>query len=196
MNKEEYLDALRRALAQMPAEELEKQLGYYDELISDMCEEGMSETEAVAQLGEPGAVAKELLAALPLGTLVKSSIKPKKDWSPLSVLLIVLGFPLWFPLLAAFAAVILSILVTVWALALSFGAVVLALGLSALAIPIAAVAGLITEFSPLVLVGTMLAAAGLCVLGALALPPLFRGVAALCRAIWRGIKSIFIKKEK
>ena len=196
MNKQEYLDALRRALAQMPSEELEKQIAYYDELISDMCEDGMSETEAVAQLGEPGAVAKELLADLPLGTLVKSSIKPKKDWSPLSVLLIVLGFPLWFPLLVSFFAIVLSVLVTIWALALSFGAVVLALGLSALAIPIAAVAGVITEFSPLVLVGTMLAAAGLCVLGALAIPPLFRGVAALCRALWRGIKSIFIKKEK
>lgn len=196
MNKQKYLDALRRALAQMPSEELEKQIAYYDELISDMCEDGMSETEAVAQLGEPGAVAKELLADLPLGTLVKSSIKPKKDWSPLSVLLIVLGFPLWFPLIVSFFAIVLSVLVTIWALALSFGAVVLALGLSALAIPIAAVAGVITEFSPLVLVGTMLAAAGLCVLGALAIPSLFRGVAALCRAFWRGIKSIFIKKEK
>ena len=46
MNKQEYLDALGRALAQMPGEEREKQIAYYDELIQDMCEDGMSETEA------------------------------------------------------------------------------------------------------------------------------------------------------
>ena len=41
-----------------------------------------------------------------------------------------------------------------------------------------------------------LAAAGLCVLGAAALPLAVRGSARLCRAVGRGIKSIFIKKEK
>ena len=41
-----------------------------------------------------------------------------------------------------------------------------------------------------------LAAAGLCVLGATALPLAVRGSARLCRAVGRGIKSIFIKKEK
>ena len=196
MNKQEYLEALRGALAQMPQEEREKQLSYYDELIADMCEDGMSETEAVARLGDPAAVAQELLTALPLGTLIKTSIKPKKDWSPLAVVLIVLGFPVWFPLLLSFGAILLSMLITLWALAISFAAVVLALGLAAVAIPIAAVTGVLVETSPIVIVGSMLTLAGLCVLGALAIPPLFRGVVRLCRAIGRGVKSIFIKKEK
>ena len=46
MNKQEYLSALEYALEQMPPEEREKQLAYYDELICDMCEDGMSEEEA------------------------------------------------------------------------------------------------------------------------------------------------------
>ena len=196
MNKQEFLDALRAALAQMPAEEREKQIAYYDELISDMCEDGMSETETVAKLGDPQAIAEELLTALPLGTLIKTSIKPKKDWSPFAVVLIVLGFPLWFPLIVSFFAIVLSLLITIWARAVSFAAVVLALGLTAVAIPIAAVTGVLVEASPIVIVGSMLVLAGLCVLGALAIPPLFRGIARLCRAIWRGIKSMFIKKEK
>ena len=193
MNKQEYLEKLRRALAQMPPEELEKQLAYYDELISDMCEDGMSEAEAVARLGEPDAVAAELLAALPLGTLVKSRIRSAGSLSALNIVLLVLGFPLWFPLLVSAFAVVLSLLVTLWALAISFAAVVL--GLSAIAIPLALVFGF-AEGSPLVLIGLALVCAGLCVLGALLIPPLFRGVAALCRAIFRGVKSIFIKKEK
>ena len=58
MNREEYLEKLRLALAQMPAEEKERQIAYYDELISDMCEDGMSETEATAKLGDPAKVAE------------------------------------------------------------------------------------------------------------------------------------------
>ena len=182
MNREEYLEKLRLALAQMPAEEKERQIAYYDELISDMCEDGMSETEATAKLGDPGKVAEELLAALPLGTLVKSRIKSAGGLSALTIALLVLGFPLWFPLLiSAFAVVfslLLALLVTIWSLALISGSV---------------------TGSPLVIIGTALAAAGLCILGALALPPLFRALASLsrtlCRGLWRGIKSIFIKKE-
>ena len=195
MNREEYLEKLRLALAQMPAEEKERQIAYYDELISDMCEDGMSETEATAKLGDPAKVAEELLAALPLGTLVKSRIKSAGGLSALTIVLLVLGFPLWFPLLIAAAAVVLSLLIVLWALAVSYGAVVLALGVSAVAIPIGIVSGALTG-SPLMLIGTALAAAGLCVLGALGLPPVFRGIARLCRACGRGVKSLFIKKEK
>lgn len=203
MNKQEYLDKLRGALAQMPADELEKQIAYYDELISDMCEDGMSEAEATAKLGDPSAVAAELLAALPLGTLVKSRIKSGEKPSALAIVLIVLGFPLWFPLLiSAFAvvfSVVFSLLVTFWALAVSFAAVVLSLGFTAVAAPFGLLTGTLSG-SPLVIMGAALAAAGLCMLGAILLPPLFRGLVrlsgTLVGALWRGLKSIFIKKEK
>ncbi len=202
MNREEYLEKLRLALAQMPAEEKERQIAYYDELISDMCEDGMSEAEATAKLGDPGKVAEELLAALPLGTLVKSRIKSAGSLSVLTIVLLALGFPLWFPLLiSAFAVVfslLLALLVTIWSLAAALAAVVLSLGVAAVAAPIGLLSGAVTG-SPLVILGTTLAAAGLCVLGALALPPLFRAMArlsrAVCRGLWRGIKNIFIKKE-
>ena len=195
MTKTEFLDKLRRCLAQMPPEEREKQLAYYEELFDDMLEDGMSESEAAARLGDPAEIAKELLAELPLGTLVKSRVKQEKGLSPLAIVLIVLGFPIWFSLMAAVFAVILSLLITLWAVAISLGAVVLALGVSAVAVPIAVVTGAVSG-PPLVLIGAALAAAGLCVLGALGLPPLFRSMGRLCRAIWRGVKSIFIIKEK
>lgn len=195
MNKQEYLAALRRALEQMPPEEREKQLAYYDELICDMCEDGMSEEEAAARLGDPNAVAQELLAELPLSTLVKTRISSGGSLSPLVIALLVLGFPLWFPLLASAFAVVLSLLITLWALFVSYAAVVFALGLCAVATPLALVFGF-AEGSPLVLVGLALTSAGLCVLGARLIPPLFRGLTALCRAVVRSVKSIFIKKGR
>ena len=43
MTKAEYLDRLRKRLELMPPEEREKQLAYYDELFSDMLEDGTTE---------------------------------------------------------------------------------------------------------------------------------------------------------
>ena len=111
------------------------------------------------------------------------------------IALLVLGFPLWFPLLSSAFVVVLSLLITLWALFVSYAAVVFALGLCAVATPLALVFGF-AEGSPLVLIGLALTSAGLCVLGALLIPPLFRGLAALCRAVVRGVKSIFIKKRR
>lgn len=195
MNKQEYLAALRRALEQMPPEEREKQLAYYDELICDMCEDGMSEEEAAARLGDPDAVAQELLAALPLSTLVKTRISSGGSLSPLVIALLVLGFPLWFPLLASAFAVVLSLLITLWALFVSYAAVAAALLISAIALAIALPLGFV-EGSPLMAAGLLLAAAGAGILLALSLPPLARLLGRATKALGRGVKSIFIKKER
>lgn len=55
MQKTEFLDRLRAALADLPAEELEKTLGYYAEMIEDRMEDGMDEEAAVAAMGDPEA---------------------------------------------------------------------------------------------------------------------------------------------
>lgn len=194
MNKAEFLDTLRRALSQLPPEELEKQIAYYEELFADMQEDGLSEQEAAAKLGDPTQIAQELLIELPLGTLVKSCVKSAGRLSGLNIVLLVLGFPVWFPLLLSFGAVLLAVLIVLWSLVLSFGVVVLALGIVAVAAPIGLFVKLVSA-SPLLLIGSALIAGGLCVLGALALKPLCRGMAKLCAAIFKGIKSLFIKKE-
>lgn len=195
MNRADFLDALRRGLAQLPPEELEKHLAYYEELFADMQEDGLTEQEAAAKLGDPALLAQELLTELPLSTLVKTRVKSAGKLSALNIVLLVLGFPLWFPLLIAFAAVLLAVLVTLWALVLSFGIVVLALGLTAVVAPVGIFLKAVSA-SPLLLIGTALVAGGLCVLGALGFKPLCRGMAKLCAAIGKWIKSLFIVKKE
>ena len=194
MSKLEFMDALRRALAQLPPEELDKQLAYYDELFSDMLEDGLSEQEAAERLGDPARIAQELLTELPLGTLVKTRVKAAGGLSGLNIALLVLGFPLWFPLLLSFGAVLLAILVTLWSLALALAAVVLALGLSSVALTLAIFVRVVSA-SPVLLIGAALIVGGLCVLCALALRPLCRGLARLSAGLFKWIKSLFIKKE-
>lgn len=195
MNREEYLAALGRALEQMPPGEREKQLAYYDELICDMCEDGMSEEEATSRLGDPNAVAQELLTALPLSTLVKTRVRSSGSLSPLVIALLVLGFPLWFPLLAACGTVLLSLIITLWALFISYAAVAAALLIAAIALLFALPLGYV-EGSPLMAAGLLLASAGAGLLLSISLPPLARLLGRATKAIGRGIKSIFIKKER
>jgi uncharacterized membrane protein len=195
MTKTDYLARLRESLALMPAEEREAQLAYYEELFDDMLEDGMSEEQVVEHLGAPETVAEELLAEIPMTTLVKNRVKAEGRPSALTVVLLVLGFPLWFPLLVSVFAVVLSLVITLWALVIGFAAVVFSLGVTAIAAPVALVAGGF-QGSPLMVAGYALIAAGLCLLGVLALPPLCGAMARLCRAIGRGVKSIFIKKER
>lgn len=113
MNKSEFLHILRQRLSPLPAEEREQHIAYYEELFSDMLEEGMSEEEAAAHLGDPDAIAEEILAEQPLPRLVKNRVRPSGGWTALSVTLIILGSPVWLPLLIALAAVLLSCFVVI-----------------------------------------------------------------------------------
>ena len=194
MNKSEFLRILRQRLGQLPAEEREQNIAYYEELFSDMLEEGMSEEEAAAHLGDPEQIAREILAEQPLPRLVKSRVRPSGGWTALSITLIVLGSPVWLPLLIALAAVLLSVFVVIWALILSVLAAALAVGVSAVALLLAAIFGYL-KISGFLLTGLALICVGLCLLTGLL-------AAALCRAavrggkwLWRQIKKLLVKKE-
>ena len=194
MNKSEFLRILRQCLGQLPAEEREQNIAYYEELFSDMLEEGMSEEEAAAHLGDPEQIAREILAEQPLPRLVKSRVRPSGGWTALSITLIVLGSPVWLPLLIALAAVLLSVFVVIWALILSVLAAALAIGVSAVALVLAAIFGYL-KISGFLLTGLALICVGLCLLTGLL-------AAALCRAavrggkwLWRQIKKLLVKKE-
>ncbi len=51
MNKKEFLKALDSALQPIDKNEREQTLAYYEEIIADRCDSGMSEDEATASLG-------------------------------------------------------------------------------------------------------------------------------------------------
>ena len=95
MTKADFLQLLERALAQLPEEERRANLEYYSELLDDMLEEGMTEAEATAKLGSPSQIAQSILQEVPLGKLVSTRMKPKSGWTPLAIVLAVVGSPVW-----------------------------------------------------------------------------------------------------
>ena len=197
MTKADFLQLLERALAQLPEEERRRNLEYYSELLDDMLEEGMTEAEATAKLGSPGQIAQNILQEMPLGKLVTTRMKPKSGWTPLAIILAVVGSPVWVPLLLAAAALVLGMFVSLWALGVVAVAVVVGLAVIVVAAPIVAIrAAVLTLPLGLVLLGAGLVLLGLCVLGGLM-------AVELCRLLWQltvwlvhKIKGLFIRKEE
>lgn len=125
MTKQQFINELSAALHSMPREERYRTLQYYDELIDDKVEDGQPEEQAVADLGDPEQVAREILGQ------EETAEKPTKR-SAWWIVLLVLGCPLWGSLLLALLAVLLSVYLCLFVPTLVLG--VLAVGFLAAAI--------------------------------------------------------------
>lgn len=197
MSKADFLRLLERALMQLSEEERQKNLEYYSELLDDMMEEGMTEAEATAKLGSPNQIAQSILQEMPLSKLVSTRMKPRSGWTPLAIVLAVVGSPVWVPLLLSTVAIVLAVFVSIWALGFAAVAVVLGLAVAVVATPIFAVrAAVMTLPLGLMLLGAGLVLLGLCVLGGLM-------AVELCKLLWQltvwlahKIKGLFIRKEE
>ncbi len=62
MNRQDFLKALKRKLKNLKKEERRKYLEYYDEIISDIMETGVSEEEAVKRQGSVERIAADILS--------------------------------------------------------------------------------------------------------------------------------------
>ncbi|TGY73772.1 DUF1700 domain-containing protein [Enterorhabdus sp. NM05_H27] len=127
MNKQEYLARLRAALACLPEGEIEESVAFYTEMIDDRVADGLTEEEATAQLDDPKAAARAIIADLPV--VPRTVVRTKQRNRALYWTLVILGFPLWFPLLLAAGMLVLAGLLTIWCLIL--GLWLLAAGLLA-----------------------------------------------------------------
>ena len=190
MTRFEFFGALESCLSPMSPDERRARLDYYHELFDDMQEEGMSEAEVCARLGDPAAIARELLQDLPLSTLIRSRVKTgrEKAKSGWQTFLNVLGAPLWLALLLAALAVVLSVYVSVWAVIISLFAAFVAGVLAAVFIALNAAVGL----GGLLIVGGALVALGVCLLGFLFTVWLSKWLIRLTRYLIRRIKGLFI----
>lgn len=124
MTKIEFSERLKQTLVGrgLPREEAAKSVEFYLEMIDDRVEDGMNEEEAVAALGSIEDIAEQILYDLPLGVLVKSKIKNKKEKNgnpALIIVLAILGFPIWFPLMITVLAAIFSVYIIIWSLILA-----------------------------------------------------------------------------
>ena len=192
MNKQDFLAALRGLLNDLPAEDIRRSLDFYAEMIDDHMEEGMTEEDAVAAVGSAEQIASQIR-----GDAGAAPRKPKRKVKPWSLALILLGLPLWLPLLLAAASVIISIYVSIWAVIISLYATAVALGISSIVIflmpllyiPTGNVAG------ACLVLGAALVLTGITILFFVGLNLITKGVVWLTKKLFTWIKHMLTRKE-
>lgn len=133
MTKHEFLAKLRQGLSGLPQEDMEERLIFYSEMIDDRMEEGLSEEEAVAAAGDVDRIIAQAVADTPISKLAKEKIRGKVSLKPWHILLLVLGFPVWFPLCVAAISVAFSLCVAFWSVLIALWAVVFSVAVCGIA---------------------------------------------------------------
>ena len=198
MNKQEFLSCLRQGLSGLPEADLEERISFFCEAIDDRIEDGRSEEEAVAELGEVDNVIAQILEETPIVMLVKERIRPKRRMRAWEILLLILGFPVWFPLLLSAFAVILSLYITLWSLVITLWAVFGSLVGSALGGVAGGAVLICTGSVPagLVLIAGAITLAGLSIFTYFGCIASTKETAKLAKTIVFGIKKCIVGKEK
>ena len=194
MNREEFLSQLRQSLRGLPKEDIEDRINFYNESISDRMEEGKSEEEAIADIGSVDSVVKDIAQKTPMKTLVKEKMRPKRSLRGWEILVLVLGFPLWFPLLITFFVLVMVGIMLIWIGVIVSFTVELALSASFFAGTAAFTASLLAGEPSVLYIGIALTSLGAAIFLAFGCSGIVKATAKLSKAIILGIKSWFIRK--
>lgn len=200
MTKNEFMNILRsrEELFGLPEEDIERSLSFYEELIDDRMEEGMSEEEAVAAVGSPGEIAAQILSEIPLSKLVREKMKPSRRLRAWEIVLLAVGSPIWLTLLIAVLVILFATYAVLWSLI----AVVWSVGAALVGtffLSIAALVLLCVQGSVglgLVMLGLGVVCAGMAIFlwfGAMAAT---KGAWWLSKSFPLWVKSLFVRKEK
>ena len=198
MNKEMFLAELRKKLSGLSPEELEERIAFYAEMIDDRMADGATEEEAVAGIGPVEDIVNQIMSEIPLSRLVGEKVKRRKQRKGWEIVLLVLGAPLWVPLVIAAAVILLSFYIVLWSLVLTAWAVDLSLAAGAVASLAAAIPYLRERngLGVLCAIGAALACAGLAILMFYVCRAFTAGVLKLSRKILLKIKSCFVGREE
>lgn len=198
MNKQEFLDGLRKGLSGLPQDDIEERLSFYGEMIDDRTEEGLSEEEAVAEVGSVDEIVRQTVADTPLSKVVKERIRHKRRLKAWEIVLLILGSPIWLSMGLAVTATILSLYAALWAVVAALWAVFGALTVCAVAgVPgciILAVRG--SGAAGFAVLSAGIICAGLSIFAFFGCREATKGIIVLTKKLTILIKNCFIAKEE
>ena len=125
MNKQDFLNELRNRSGHLPQSEIDERISFYTEMIDDYIEDGLTEEEAVRKIGSIDTILSQA-SNDNIGQAQRSNSRQKQR-TPLTIVLLVLGSPIWFSLLISAFSVILSLYISLWAVIISLWATFAAL---------------------------------------------------------------------
>lgn len=195
MNKQQFLDTIRDKIGALPPQDRERSLDFYSEIIDDRMEDGLTEEQALEAIGSVEEVAAQILqeAQVPKAAPV---IIPRKlrIWE---IVLLVLGAPLWIPLVLSVAIVLLSVYAVLWSCVLTLYCADLCLALGAVAGIAGGIFYLITGGTgpALLFIGVALVLAGLAIVAFFLCNLAAKGVFLLSKYAFLSMKALIIRKE-
>ncbi len=198
MTKQEFLDSLRDGLQARAIQNIDSMIEYYDEMISDRMEDGMSEEEAVASIESVDAIVTQAVLDKPVSALVKEKVRKSREKAEKSgvgwvwILLAILGFPIWFPLGLTALILAFTFALVFWILVLVLFIVFFALGIGGVACFLSGFAlfmGFIPLATSLVNFGGGLVLIALCIL-------LWKPLTAFAKAAGRAFASMILSIKK
>ena len=202
MKKKEFLEKLRASLWALPEADKQRSVDYYTEMIDDRMEDGLSEEEAVAAIGDLDEIVKQILTETPRppATVKKEQKQEKRGLEAWMIVLLVLGSPVWVPLVASAVGTVISIYVSLWSVVITLYAVALALALAAIGCILGSFFMIGGFPEAMVAWGAALLCAGLGILLFLLSNLAAKGMVKLTKLIWdtgkKIYKSIFKGKEQ
>lgn len=198
MNKQEFLFKLNNGLSSLSKDEVAERINFYSEMIDDRIEEGLTEENAVAEVGTIDDIINQILAEshstaeLNNTNDISSDKRKIKAWE---IVLLVLGSPIWLSLLVALFAVIFSVYVSLWSIIIALWSVFVSLIACSL---YGVVSGVIFAFSGLTGVAILslgVVCAGLSIFAFYGCKCATVGIVKITKNITKWIIRRFSKKE-
>lgn len=205
MNKKGFLEKLKSELNGYSPEEVDRSIAFYSEMIDDRIEDGADEEEAVASIGSIEEIVNQIKLELPLGTLIREkakSVKEKhesgsKESRAFTIVLLILGSPVWLPVLLSVLCTVFWLYLTLWILVLTLWIVEAACVITAFA---SVIGGVVALFENSVLgmlsIGIGLICGGLSILMFYAALYSVKGMVAFTKWIVKSIKLLIIRGKK
>ncbi len=129
MTKSQFLDRIKAGIASLPQGDKEKYLEYYSEMVDDRMEEGMTEEEAVADIGSTSDIIAQILRKSPSKAQTQNQEKPilekmnehiDSDTRPWIIAVAVLTSPVWVPILIGLAGGLIGLAAGVFSAIVAF----------------------------------------------------------------------------
>ncbi len=198
MCKSDFLAALETALQGLPQSDIDKSVEYYNEILDDQMEDGISEADAVTALGAPEEIAKQILLDTTLPKLMRAKVKPTRTLRGWEIALLILGSPIWASLLLAAASVLFSLYITIWAIIVCLYACNLTFALSSVICPIQGCVFIFTGHyaAAMFYFGATLACFGITVLTFLGFNNITVKLITHSKQLLLWIKSLFLKRRR
>lgn len=123
MTRIEFINELKKRLSFLPADERDRSIQYYNEIIDDRMENGMDEITAVACCESPAVIAERIYNEAGMyghaNQTYANTVYVKQKRSAGMILLLILGSPLWFSLAIAFFSIVFSMYAVIWSVIFS-----------------------------------------------------------------------------